>query len=223
MIVTLDGPAGAGKSSAARALAQRLAFRYLDTGAMYRCVALAGMQHQIEWDDVDAMTNLAESLDIDAAENAVTLNGTEVTQEIRTTAVTNVIHHVADNPEIRAVLVQLQRTIAAGGNFVTEGRDQGTVVFPNADCKIFLTASPRQRAIRRHQELARRGEQLDLEDVIDSQNERDRRDRERPVGALLPAEDAIHFDTSDLALEEVVSRLETLVRERLETHQQAEQ
>lgn len=224
MIVTLDGPAGAGKSSVSRALAQRLGFQYLDTGAMYRCVAYAALSQGVSWADVDAMTQLAEQLEMDVTDSVVTLNGETVTEEIRTMVVTNVIHHVADNPEVRAVLVELQRSVAEGGNYVTEGRDQGTVVFPNAECKIFLTASPRQRAIRRQQELARRGEHLDLEQVLELQNERDRRDRERPVGALVPAADAISFDTSDLALEEVVTRLESIARDKLAaTHPDAQQ
>lgn len=215
MIVTIDGPAGAGKSSVARALARRLGFRFLDTGAMYRCVAYAAVQRGLDWNNVDALTGLTQRLDIEVTEQRVMLDGQDVTQAIRTIAITNVIHHVADNPAVRALLVQMQRSVASSGNYVTEGRDQGTIVFPMAECKIFLTASPRQRAIRRQRDLARRGEQLSFDAVLDGQNDRDRRDRERPVGALIPADDAIRFDTSELELADVVARLEAIVRERL--------
>ena len=130
MVITIDGPAGAGKSSAARALASRLAFRFLDTGAMYRAVAFAAMQREIPWDDSRRLAELAGQLHIDVTESRVLLDGEDVTETIRAMAVTRVIHHVADNPEIRAQLVQLQRATAANGDYVTEGRAQGTDAGP---------------------------------------------------------------------------------------------
>jgi cytidylate kinase len=215
MIVTLDGPAGAGKSSVARALATRLGFRFLDTGAMYRAVAWAAQQRQLDWNDSDALELLTRKLDIRVTEDQVLLDGRDVTKIIRTMEVTGVIHHVADNPNVRCQLVELQRQVAANGDFVTEGRDQGTIVFPNAECKIFLTASPAERARRRMGDLKNRGEELSMEEVLSRQNTRDQRDRSRAVGALIAADDAIQFDTSNMELDEVVDQLEAIVRERL--------
>ena len=215
MIVTLDGPAGAGKSSVARALAARLGFRFLDTGAMYRAVAWAAQQRQLDWNDSDGLDLLTRKLDIRVTEDQVLLDGRDVTKIIRTMEVTGVIHHVADNPNVRRQLVELQRQVAANGDFVTEGRDQGTIVFPNAECKIFLTASPAERARRRMGDLKNRGEELSMEEVLSRQNTRDHRDRSRAVGALIAADDAIQFDTSNMELDEVVDQLEAIVRERL--------
>lgn len=212
MIITIDGPAGAGKSSVARALAERLGFQFLDTGAMYRCVAWAALQAKIDWGDSEALAALATTLEIRVVDDSVTLNGRDVTTQIRTMAVTDVIHFVADNAEIRGQLVELQRIAAAGGDFVTEGRDQGTVAFPNADCKIFLTASPEERAKRRMAELAKRGERLELAEILARQNERDKQDRNRKVGALIAADDAIRFDTSGIELAAVVDELEQIAR-----------
>jgi cytidylate kinase len=217
MIVTLDGPAGAGKSSVARALAARLGFRFLDTGAMYRAVAWAAQQRQLDWNDSDGLDLLTRELDIRVTEDQVLLDGRDVTKIIRTMEVTGVIHHVADNPNVRRQLVELQRQVAANGDFVTEGRDQGTIVFPNAECKIFLTASPAERARRRMGDLKNRGEELSMEEVLSRQNTRDQRDRSRAVGALIAADDAIQFDTSNMELDEVVDQLEAIVRERLAT------
>ena len=215
MIITLDGPAGAGKSSVARTLASRLGFRFLDTGAMYRAVAWAALQQELDWNDSDALEQLTRKLDIRVTEDQVLLDDRDVTKIIRTMEVTGVIHHVADNPQVRGQLVDLQRQVAVTGDFVTEGRDQGTVVFPNAECKIFLTASPAERARRRMGDLKNRGENLTIDEVLSRQNVRDERDRMRPVGALFAADDAIHFDTSKLELDEVVDQLEAIVRERL--------
>ena len=215
MIVTLDGPAGAGKSSVARALADRLGFRFLDTGAMYRAVAWAALQQKLDWNDADALDQLTRKLDIRVTEDQVLLDGRDVTKTIRTMEVTDVIHHVADNPNVRAQLVELQRQVAANGDFVTEGRDQGTVVFPHAECKIFLTASPAERARRRMGDLRNRGETLTMKEVLSRQNARDDRDRSRPVGTLIAANDAILFDTSNMELDDVVDQLEAIVRERL--------
>jgi cytidylate kinase len=217
MIVTLDGPAGAGKSSVARALAARLGFRFLDTGAMYRAVAWAALQRKLDWSDSDALDQLTRELDICVTDDQVLLDGRDVTKIIRTMEVTGVIHHVADNPNVRGQLVRLQQQVAATGDFVTEGRDQGTVVFPHAECKIFLTASPAERARRRMGDLNNRGEKLTIEEILSRQNARDERDRSRAVGALIAADDAILFDTSNMELDEVVDQLETIVRERLAT------
>ncbi len=212
MIITIDGPAGAGKSSAAKALARRIGFQFLDTGAMYRAVALAAMRRAIRWDDAAEVARLAGDIEIEVGEDHVLLDGEDVTHEIRSVEVTSSIHHVAENPGVRAELVQLQRNIANAGDFVTEGRDQGTVAFPDAECKIFLTASPQERARRRIMELHARGENLTYNEVLAQQNERDIRDRSRGVGPLVAADDAFRVTSNDKSLDQVVDELEEYAR-----------
>lgn len=217
MIVTIDGPAGAGKSTAARALARRLGFRYLDTGAMYRAVALAALRHGLSGDDPQSIAELAERLDIRVADSQVLLDGEDVGDDVRTPEVTAVIHWAADNADVRRRLVELQREQARGGNIVCEGRDQGTVAFPDADCKIFLTASPAERARRRQHDLRQRGREVPLDEILAEQTDRDRRDAHRPVGALRQADDAVEVLTDGLTLEEVVDRLKAIVRGRMKS------
>lgn len=212
MIVTIDGPAGAGKSSVSRQLARRLGFQFLDTGAMYRAVALAALRAGLGDNDADRIADLAEKLSLVFLEDRVLLNGADVTAQIRTSEVAAAVYLAADNPRVRARLVDLQRQIAGSQDTVTEGRDQGTVAFPNAECKVFLTASPEERARRRHAELTARGEKVSLEEVLTQQTERDRRDAIRPVGALVKAADAIEVLTDGLTSDEVVARLEETVR-----------
>jgi cytidylate kinase len=214
-IVTIDGPAGAGKSSAARGLAKRLGFRFLDTGAMYRAVALAGMRRGIDWNDRDALIQLADGLSIRLVGDRVFLGEEDVTGAIRTVEVTRASRYSADLPAIRARLVELQRAAAKGASVVAEGRDQGTVVFPGAQCKIFLTASPEVRARRRYEDLKMRGQELPLERVLAEQEERDERDRSRLVGPLVKAADAIEISTDGMSAEEVIDRLTELVRSRM--------
>lgn len=214
MIVTIDGPAGAGKSTVARALAQRLGFRYLDTGAMYRAVALAAMRRGIDWNRPDLLAQLVRHLEIEVVGDRVLLDGRDVTEAVRTAEVTAVTRHAADNPEVREHLVGLQRAAASGQDLVTEGRDQGSVVFPDAECKIFLTASPEQRARRRLQDLAAQGEARPLEAVLRDLNRRDDQDASRPVGPLVRPPDAVEVDTDGMGFDQVVDRLERIVRER---------
>ena len=196
----------------ARSLAQRLGFRFLDTGAMYRAVAYAAMREGIDWSDSDTLAELAASLSIDLDGSRVQLSGQDVTEDVRKMEVTAVIHHVADNPRIRSHLVGLQQRLAASNNVVTEGRDQGTVAFPDAQCKIFLFASPEERARRRQKDLEIRGEHLEFSEVLSRQNKRDQRDTERPVGGLSAAEGAFEFCTDGLTVDEVVEQLVDLVR-----------
>jgi cytidylate kinase len=215
MIVTIDGPAGAGKSSAARALAERLGFRFLDTGAMYRAVALAGLRSGRALDDPRALAALARSLSIHYREGRLWLDGEDVSEAIRTQEVTAATHYAANNPAVRAHLVELQRAAAGTDDLVTDGRDQGTVVFPHAECKIFLTASPQERAQRRLREMEARGEPVTLEEVLSDQQSRDERDSGRDVGPLLPAADAVIICTDGMGPREVVDHLEMLVRARM--------
>lgn len=212
MIITIDGPAGAGKSSVARALARRLGFRFLDTGAMYRTVALAGKRHGLDWDVPEDLARLAGAIELEVAGDRILLDGEDVTEAVRTSEVTAVTRYAADNPQVRAHLVALQRTLAGSDNVVTEGRDQGTVAFPDAECKIFLTASPEERARRRLNDLQAQGEPVTLEQVLAAQERRDLQDVIRLVGPLVPAADAIKVCTDGMTLDEVVDRLEQIAR-----------
>lgn len=212
MIVTIDGPAGAGKSSVARELARRLGFRFLNTGAMYRAVALAALRAGADWQDEAAIADLAARQQIDLVDDRVLLGGEDVTQPIHSSEVTAVVKHVADNQQVRRLLVDQQRRWGETGDVVAEGRDQGTVAFPQAECKIFLTASAAERARRRQQDLASRGEQVEFAALLAQQNRRDAEDASRPVGALQQASDAKVLDTDGLTPEQVVERLVDLVR-----------
>jgi cytidylate kinase len=208
MIVTIDGPAGAGKSSAAKALARRLGFEFLDTGAMYRAVTYEALRGGIDPADQEALRRLLADMRLELPPGKVLLNGADVISAIRTAEVTAASGPIADSPVVRRQLGIWQREIAAGRDMVCEGRDQGTVVFPDAACKFFLEADPLERARRRQKEMARRGEVLDLQDVLKSQEERDRRDASRDLAPMTPAPDAIRLDTTRLGPDEVVDFME---------------
>lgn len=214
MIVTLDGPAGAGKSSAARALAARLGWCYLDTGAMYRTVALVALEKGVALDDGPRLAAVAERIAISFADGRVLADGRDVSAEIRTERVTQATRLVADAPAVREALKRAQRRIALGSNLVTEGRDQGTEVFPHAELKVFLTASAAERARRRHDEETRRGGNASLETVRRALDARDEGDRARPVGTMRQAADAVLLETDGLSPDEVVDRLVALVEAR---------
>lgn len=214
MIITIDGPAGAGKSTVAKLLAQRLGFFFLDTGAMYRAVALAGLRRGIDWAVPEQLAELAANVQIDLDGDRVLLDGQDVSHAIRSSQVTAVTRYVADSPQVRQLMVALQRRLAAGKNVVTEGRDQGTLVFPHAELKVFLTASPEERARRRLRDLAAQGESATFEQVLQAITQRDQQDEQRPVGAMRRAPDAIELCTDGLTIEQVVDRLELLARQR---------
>jgi cytidylate kinase len=214
MIVTLDGPAGAGKSSAARALAARLGFCYMDTGAMYRAVALVALDRGVSLEDAASLAALAERITIEFRDGRVIVDGRDVSLEIRTERITQATRPVADAPLVREAMKRLQRRMAEGIDVVTEGRDQGSVVFPGAQLKVFLTASPDERARRRHREEQNRGQDATLAAVLSAQSLRDEGDRTRAVGAMKPAADAVILETDGMSLDEVVDRLAALVGER---------
>jgi cytidylate kinase len=209
MVIAIDGPAGAGKSSVARAVAEEVGFTYLDSGAMYRCVALAAIDAGVDLDDGEAAGLLARSLEIVLHGPRVLLGERDVSAAIREPGVTAAASRVSVHPQVRDALVAHQRQLIAAGRYVAEGRDIGTVVSPDSPLKIFLTASDAERARRR---AAQTGE--DFESVLEAQRRRDARDTEREHGALRAAEDAIELDTTGLGLEEVVGRVVGLVRER---------
>jgi cytidylate kinase len=209
MVIAIDGPAGAGKSSVARGVAAALGFTYLDSGAMYRSVAFAALQAGADLDDPEAMGELARSLEVEVANGGVELNGRDVTEAIRSPEVTAAASRAAVHPDVRAAMVERQRALIDAGRYVAEGRDIGTVVSPEAPLKVYLTATDEERARRR---AAETGEPLDS--VRDSQHRRDSRDRDRPHGALRPADDAVELDTTVMALDEVVERVVELARER---------
>lgn len=215
MIITIDGPAGAGKSTTSRELARRLGFRFLDTGAMYRTVALAALRRGHDWRQAEELVKLAAALHIELSDNQVLLNGEDVSHKIRSMEVTSLTHFAANNTGVRQILVAWQRQAAGGDNVVTEGRDQGTVVFPQAECKIFLTASPEERARRRLRDLEQHGEHVTFEEILAKQIERDERDASRLDGPLAQADDAIEFYTDGLTETEVIDRLVEIAESRM--------
>lgn len=214
MVIAIDGPAGAGKSTVARALARRLGWTYLDSGAMYRCVALAALAAGASLDDPEALGRLAAGLEIGFGperdgRQTVDLAGRDVTGEIRGPEVTAAASLVSVHAPVRAALVEQQRRLIAGGRYVAEGRDIGTVVSPEAPLKIFLTADERERAERRAAESGQTAAE-----VLAEQRDRDRRDSTRDEAPLRPAADAIELDTTGLPLDAVVERIVSLAEER---------
>ncbi len=219
LIITIDGPAASGKSTIARLLAGRLNAAFLDTGAMYRAVTLAAMWAGVDLSDERQLLGVMEKTDFrfsaEQGRMVVHIAGRDVTEQLREEKVTENARDIASAPAVRTRLVALQRDFAAGcAKIVTEGRDQGTVAFPNANVKFFLTADIDERARRRQAELSAKGDSLAMEQVRSAIDQRDASDRRRSVGPLKPSEDMIIIDTSNLVIEQVVEKLLRHVEEK---------
>lgn len=211
MIIAIDGPVAAGKTTLSKHLADRVGFSLLDTGAIYRAVALASRRQDIDWSDEPSVATVASQLRIEFrwidGTNQVLIEGEDVTEAIRTPEMSQGASLVSALPAVRKALLDLQRQLGEQGNVIAEGRDIGTVVFPHADLKVFLTARPEIRARRRHQEWLRKGIDDSYEDVLEALKERDARDENRPVAPLVPALDSILIDSSELSIEQVVTQV----------------
>ncbi|MFO7983221.1 MAG: (d)CMP kinase [Desulfuromonadales bacterium] len=218
LIIAIDGPSGAGKSTLSKLLSRRLGYVNIDTGAMYRCVALASLRRGIDPQDGETLEELCRGLDIDFVpedgENRVLLDGEDVSEAIRTPEVSLLTSRVSAVPEVRSAMVNLQRKMGEKGGVVLEGRDIGTVVFPHADVKFFLLASARERGRRRYKELKARGLDVDLDQTIAEVEARDRADSERAHAPLIQAEDALTVDSTRMSIEEVLEYMLKEIRSR---------
>lgn len=219
VIVAIDGPSGAGKSSLTKLLAKRLGYIHIDTGAMFRAVALSAQRAGIKSDDDAGLAELCRGLEIAFARNGeacrVLANGEDVSREIRTEEIGLLTSTVSARQPVRQALLEMQRKMGAKGGVILEGRDIGTVVFPDAEVKFFLSASAEERGRRRYLELAARGESATLEETIAKVVQRDRQDEGREHAPLKQAEDAVPIDSTSLTIEEVLELMERTVKERL--------
>ena len=218
-VITIDGPGGSGKGTVSRLLAERLGWSFLDSGALYRLVALAALRRELPLEDAEALAELARGLDVrfeldGAGESRIRLDGEVVAAELRTEACGEAASRVAAIPAVREALLARQRDFQAPPGLVADGRDMGTVVFPYAPLKIFLTASREERARRRFKQLKEQGLSANLQNLLRELAERDRRDSERAVAPLRPAEDALEVDSTDMGIDAVLSEIVQAAQQR---------
>lgn len=217
--VAIDGPAGAGKSTVSRAAAKAVGYIYVDTGALYRAVGVNALRNGIDTKDKPAVAATLADISVDLVfengEQKVLLNGEDVSTEIRTPPASMAASDVSAVPEVRAFLFDLQRDIAARNNCIMDGRDIGTVVLPDAKVKIFLTASPEERAMRRYKELIEKGNDVNYEEVLEDLVQRDYNDSHREIAPLKPAEDGVILDTTGMSLEESVNAIIEIIKEKV--------
>lgn len=213
-VITIDGASGTGKGTISRIIAKKLGFNFLDSGALYRALALVAIKRKVALNDITNLTKIAECFDVqflthEEDVSSILLEGEDVTHEIRTELVGDAASKIAIYPTIREALLSRQRSFRELPGLVADGRDMGTVVFKDADCKFFLTASPKERALRRFKQLKDQGEDVNLDHLVEELSKRDARDQERTVAPLKPAVDAICIDTDQLTIDEVVDRILT--------------
>ncbi len=217
--IAIDGPSGAGKSTLAKAFAKKHGFIYVDTGALYRSIGLYAKRNGIELDNVKAVTELLPAIKLElrfvSGNQCVILNGEDVNAYIRTPEISMYASAVSAIPEVRSFLLDLQRNIAAENNVIMDGRDIGTVILPNAQIKIFLSASAKARAQRRYEELTEKGIKTSFDDVLKDMEIRDRNDSTRTTAPAVPAEDAVFIDNSNESVEETVLKIENIAKEKL--------
>lgn len=217
--VAIDGPGGAGKSTISKRAAKELGFLYVDTGALYRAVGLNAMRTGADLNDTESIEKSLDGISVDLkyenGEQAVLLNGENVSSLIRTPEASMAASAVSAVPAVRKFLFSIQQNIAAKNNCIMDGRDIGTVVLPNAQVKIFLTASPEERAMRRYKELVEKGENIEYENVLAELKQRDYNDSHRALAPLKPAEDSVLVDTTGLDLEESVEKIIKMIKEKL--------
>lgn len=216
-VVTIDGPAGAGKSTVARRLADRLGWSFLDTGAMYRVVTLVALEAEIDLQDDRFLVEIAETLQPRFAGGRVFVGERDVSAEIREPRVTRSARYAANNPGVRERLVHWQRAAAEFADLVTEGRDQGTIVFPDALVKFFLDASDEERAMRRYRELIAKGHEIEYDEILADQRRRDQEDRTRTIAPMRPAEDARLIDSSGKSLDDVLEEMTQVILPHLDS------
>ena len=217
MVVAIDGPAGSGKGTVTKLVAERLNLVYIDSGATYRCVALACLRNNITLEEKEKIIELTKTLDIDFdMEGKTYLNGEDVSSLIRTQEVTNIVSHVSSIIEVREILVDLQRKMASNKDVIMEGRDITTVVFPNADYKFYLDASCEERARRRFMQNEKMGIKTSLDEIIENIKMRDYNDMHKPVGALIRTKDQIYIDSTSMSIEEVTEEIIKNIRKDLD-------
>jgi cytidylate kinase len=218
--IAIDGPAASGKSTTAREVARRLGYIYIDSGAMYRAVTLKALRENIAVDDGVRVADLAKQLELKFAPNdnntIIYMDGEDVSDKIRTPEIDQNISPVAANPAVRLIMVQKQHSIGKEGGIVMDGRDIGTVVFPNADLKIFMSATVQERAVRRKKEQEQKGVKINLDKVVSDIEYRDQQDQSRNHGPLLKAEDAVEIDTTLLSIEQQIQKILELAKIKIE-------